>query len=180
MKNHLKKGIGIAALGIAMLISPNYALCEQKYAVEPQKVEQIEQFIDQTLFGYHGVTLSESAKMEDIRTCLIFTKDPLELKEENITITLSNKGAVGYPLCGETEMVLIDLKKNGYGNVDSIIIEKGEQEIELKNPTEEQMEKMNGIYSIVLETFYDETIKPTLEKQEAAKKLEGLIKELRK
>jgi len=180
MKNHLKKGIGIAVLGIAMLTSPNYALCEQKYVVEPQKVEQIEQFIDQTIFGYHGINLGESTNLDDIRTCLIFTEDPLELKEENITITLSNKGAIGYPFGGKTEMVVIDLKNNGYGNVDSITIEKDGQEIELKNPTEEQMEKINGIYSIVLETFYDENLKPLIEKQEAAKKLEGLIKELKK
>jgi len=42
MKNHLKKRIGIALLGIAMLTSPNYALCKQAYIVDSQKVEQIE------------------------------------------------------------------------------------------------------------------------------------------
>lgn len=172
-KNFL--ALPLIALGITVLSSQSNVFCNQTNEALSSKVSKVEEHLKtETPAALKDIKMYSSEKLESLRYCVIFyTGEP-----EGMYAGVSKKGDKNYKLTCDSEIDMFDLKSNGYGTVDIIIID-GKK---VKSPTEYETNCANKIYRLLINEYEDRVISQNKDDghlKQVGQELESLIENLK-
>ncbi len=183
MKQKIVGLLAATALTTSLLTGCTTLLKNVAYTLPVAKVEKVEQHLKGQVFGLGALIFGDLEKVDEVRSCLVLDWGDVEGNPEAIVTGISQKGEIFYLFTGKSDIELTDFKENGYGSVDEIFIRYDDNNFKrIKEPTKEQLNTVNNIYELVLDS-YDKLL---IEKDQnveyvktSGEKLDKLIEELK-